>query len=359
MANTPTKIGYHVMLCRGPRHRRAIRGFCTRTSAVSTPEEIVSSSFNHSTLCGTPRSEPSPRNQIRRARSYSSSLSQELSPIKASILGRSTTAEPKNERDPNELVDHFHLIVSQNAQETDQTLDMVHSEHSPSPENKKDILIRDSTSYEGDDVDDTVVGHSLDNGDNIFNLPPVFPVLGYNEFGLPYPPDQNIRVLNGYIRRMPTIESMGSGEVGSSIGAFSNRAIDSIFTSSRPPTRNTLLSRNSTDHGSHNSEPPSRTNSLSARAELFVGLSSVTSSISEHGELLGRTSPVTRRLSTPISYMDYVDTYSSATGGSRGTSSYHTATSGSFLPPGLPVDRRSRSPVWGQRDIILDSDPPP
>jgi hypothetical protein len=169
-------------------------------------------------------------------------------------------------------------------------------------------------------------------------------------------------VLNGYIRRMPTIESMGSGEVGSSMSASSNRARESILTSSRPPTRNTLLSLNSTDHSSPDSEPPSRSNSLSARAELLVGLSNAPNNISEHGELLGRASPVARRLSTPISYADYTvvsdTTYSSTTSGSRGASSYHTATSESSLPSDLPLDKRSRS-LLGQQDVVLASDSEP
>ena len=307
--------------------------------------------FSDSTLCGTPRGESSPYNQIRLARSRSSGLSQDISPTKT-ILGRSTIAGSENERNSSEFVDPFQSSVPQINQETVKALHAAHSEYSALPDNKNDIPNRGlPPSYE-DDSDDMFVNHSHNNGNNVFNLPPVFPALGYNEFGLPYPPDQNVRVLNGYIRRMPTIESMGSGEVGSSMGASSNRAGESIFTSSR---RNTLLSRHSTDYDAPISEPPSRPNSLSARAELLVGLSSGPSSISEHGELLGRTSPVAARLSTPITYVDYglSDTYSS-----QSASSYHTARSDSFQPPGLTLDR-SLSPVLGQRNIISNSDQPP
>ena len=270
-------------------------------------------------------------------------------------LGHQMTTESENELLPNEFVDRFQPIASQIAQETDQALDLAHSNHSPSPKTTNGIPTRDlppSYKEDWDDFNDPRVGLSLNinNGNNIFNLPPVFPALGYNEFGLPYPPDQNVRVLNGYIRRMPTIESMGSGEVGSSMGASSSRAVESIVNSSRPPTRNTLLSLHSTEYDSPNSEPPSRTNSLSAHAELFVGLSSVPNNISEHGELLGRTSPVARRLSTPLGcYVDYTvssdKTSSTATSGT----SYHTATSESFPPPGLNLDTRSRSPVLDQQ----------
>jgi hypothetical protein len=329
------------------------QGFRPRISDdLSTPERAPSS-FNpnrdlvmlhsDSTLCGTSRSEPSLQNQIRLARSHSSGLSQDISLTEPLAPGRSFTSEFESELLPNENVDRFQPIASQIVQETDQALDLAPSNHSPTPETTSGIPTRDlppSYKEDWDDFNDARVGlvHN-----NIFNLPPVFPALGYNEFGIPYPPDQNVRVLNGYIRRMPTIESMGSGEVGSSVGASSNRAVDSILNSSRPPTRNTLLSMHSTDHDSPNSEPPSRTNSLSARAELFVGLSSAPNNVSEHGELLGRTSPVARRLSTPISYVDHtVSDYTSSTATS-GTS-YQTATSEPFSP-GLTLDTR---PVLGQ-----------
>jgi hypothetical protein len=340
---SPTKIGYHIVssLNYVSRRQRAIRGFRARIFEDRSTLELAPSSSNpnrvlvklqsDSTLCGTSRSEPSPQNRIRLARSHSSNLSQDISPTEHA-LGRSFTSESENELLPSEFVDRS--TASQIAQETHQALDLDHSIHSTSPETTNDIPTGDlppSYTEDWDHFHDT-----RNDGDNIFNLPPVFPTLGYNEFGLPYPPDQNVRVLNGYIRRMPTIESMGS-EVGSSMGASSNRAVESIVNSSRPPTRNTLLSRHSTDHDSHNSEPPSRTNSLSARAELFIGLSNVPINISEHGELLGRTSPVARRLSAPISYVDHtVSDFTSSTATS-GTSSYQTATSEPSLrsPPGL------------------------
>jgi hypothetical protein len=110
-------------------------------------------------------------------------------------------------------------MASQITQETDQLLDLVHSNHFPSPENTNEIPTRDLPPSYTDDWDDlNDLNDARNDGNTIFNLPPIFPALGYNEFGLPYPPDQNVRMLNGYIRRMPTIESSGSGEVGSSMG---------------------------------------------------------------------------------------------------------------------------------------------
>jgi hypothetical protein len=132
-----------------------------------------------------------------------------------------TTSE--NGHDLNGFMDRFQLMVSQVAQETDEAL---HVARSPSPEELNDMSIRDLPPSYQDDFDDGYDGHSHNHEDNMFNLPPVFPALGYNEFGLPYPPDQNIRVLNAFIKRMPTIESMGSGEAGSS-----SRAVESISTS--------------------------------------------------------------------------------------------------------------------------------
>ncbi|KAF8816910.1 hypothetical protein BYT27DRAFT_7333124 [Phlegmacium glaucopus] len=367
-------IGYHITssLYHGSRRRRAIRGFRARASEPPTHETPVPSSLNllphqelgmvhqlsDSTLCGTVRGEPSPQNQIRLARSNSSNLSRRVSPTEPVTLGRSTITESENDG----FVDHFQLMVSQIAQETDEALDLARSVRSPSPESISDMPIRDlppSYQEDPDGFNDTHVGLSHSNANNVFNLPPIRPTLGYDEFGLPYPPDQNVRVLNGYIRRMPTIESMGSGEVGSSACASSNHAGESNCTSSRPPTRNTRLSWNSTDHDA-SSESPSRTNSLSARAELLAGLSSIASTTSEHGELLGRTSPLARRSSTPTSYVDHalsIESYSSATSGSRATS-YHTAMSESFLPPGLTLDTPSRSPDLEQ-DTISDWEQPP
>lgn len=360
-------IGHHIVsLCYGSRRPRAIRRFRARRSKGSSTNPAPSSfSLPHcdlnvlqtdSTLCETSTS-ASPRSPIRLSRPHLSSLSTDTSPIEPVTFSRSTTMEFENEHVQNEIVDHFQFILSQNSQETEEALDLAQLNHSPSPENINDIPTRDlPPSYEAgwDDFDDTRVDHI--NSNNIFNLPPVFPTLGYNEFGLPYPPDQNILVLNGYIRRMPTIESMGSGELGSSISASSNRARDSIATASRPPTRNTLLSRNSTEHDAFYSEPPSRTNSLSARAELLVGLSSVPNNISELGELLGKTSPVAQCLSAAVSYAECTvgDTAcSSGTTESRGTSSYHTATSKSFFQPDLPLDKRSHSPLLGERNLLI------
>ncbi|KAJ7459447.1 hypothetical protein B0H11DRAFT_1817456, partial [Mycena galericulata] len=93
------------------------------------------------------------------------------------------------------------------------------------------------------------------------------PAVAYDEFGRPYPPDDYVRVLNSYIRRMPTIESVGSRAGTTSIATSSlyQEQLASLHTLSRPPTRAM------TDRDSHPSpsEPPSRAGSLIlAAAEL-------------------------------------------------------------------------------------------
>lgn len=73
-----------------------------------------------------------------------------------------------------------------------------------------------------------------------------------------YPPDEHIPMLNGFVRRMPTIESLGSyalSSVGGGAGGNSSRAASragtlvSVSASTRPPT-------------SMGAYPPSRGNSL-------------------------------------------------------------------------------------------------
>ncbi|PPQ85762.1 hypothetical protein CVT25_003080 [Psilocybe cyanescens] len=286
---------------------------------------------------------------IRPARSHSSDFSGETAHGEPQGYGRtpSGSVESEGKYDQSGYGDRFRSLLSQISQETDAAMEYARHEQS-SPDNTTEFTHLSSVqppSYSqgnyDDDSDDELDIHEQSQGrqnGNIFNLPPVPPSLGYNEFGLPYPPDQDIRMLNGYIRRMPTIESMGSGEVGSSIGASSARQGGSIYTSSRPPTRNTLLSFASTDYemaGGNGSNPPSRANSLSARAELLLG--PTLNGTSEYGELMvGRPESMMRRVSTPNSLPDHppaspvLDTFSTGTSGSRGTTmSYHTATTGS------------------------------
>ncbi|KJA24954.1 hypothetical protein HYPSUDRAFT_456805 [Hypholoma sublateritium FD-334 SS-4] len=296
-----------------------------------------------------------PPSRLSRARSHSSGVSDTTTPTKSIRSGyRSSPPDVDDEQNA-----HFQSLFNQISQETDDALNFAASDHAPSPETTREHGPSPTPShppglqnsyhnahYASDDDDDDYdvcndASRFHGNNSNIYNLPPVAPVLGYNEFGMPYPPDQDMRMLNGFIRRMPTIESMGSGEITMSITG-STRLGGSMHTSSRPPTRNTLLSfTSSMDYDIGSSAPPSRPNSFSARA-VAAGLSpnnsnSNSNGSSEHGELLGRPEFAMQRVSSPTSYLEFpdggprgaaLDTHSSS--GSRGTTmSYHTATMGS------------------------------
>ncbi|KAG7443194.1 uncharacterized protein BT62DRAFT_935146 [Guyanagaster necrorhizus] len=173
-----------------------------------------------------------------------------------------------NDRDLYHFVDRFHSLVSQISRETDEGLEYARPDGSSSSHSES---MASSYSYSA--------------------------AIGYDEFGRPYPPDDHVRVLGGYVRRMPTIESIGSREMGTT---SSLHTIERMTSFSRPPTRNTHpLS----------SEPPSRSNSL------------LISACGELGEIVA----------------DHVDTQGSAsTSGSQpsatSTISYYTAGSGSASP---------------------------
>ena len=167
-----------------------------------------------------------------------------------------------------------------------------------------------------------------------FNLPYLPPTVGYNEFGQPYPPEEPLPILNGYIRRMPTIESMGSREMGSLASTMSmNReprttgSARSTLTFDRPPTRPLSFSEVTSSGAS------SRPNSFGMRAELLASLGGVT----ELGELFGnkgqREEEDKPSFAGDQNYLDISNNPST----SRSTSTYYTATSGSLGPAGDSV----------------------
>lgn len=281
-----------------------------------------------------------PPSRLRLARSRSSGLSAEtFTPGESTSLGRSALPEFDSERDLIGHMDRFRSLVTQINQEAEAALEFARADHISSAEHSHPAAPSGlPPAYPEDEHEYETDGPTRGSPDNIFNLPPVPAALGYNEFGMPYPPDQDVHILNGYIRRMPTIESMGSGEIGTSIGASSRQAGSN---SSRPPTRNTLLSFTSNEFELTGSQPPSRPNSLSVRAELLAGMSN-TNGTSEHGELQSRSDVALRRVSSPTSFLEsplmgsHGDAYS--TGSHSTTLSYHTATmgsSGDSYPSGL------------------------
>ncbi|TRM63174.1 hypothetical protein BD626DRAFT_34161 [Schizophyllum amplum] len=136
------------------------------------------------------------------------------------------------------------------------------------------------------------------------------PFIGRDEFGRPYPPDGVVRVLNGYVRRMPTIESLGSRE----------------FAWSRPATRTTMFSMQT--GGSEGGR--SRANSLNALAM---------SPSSETGGLEADDGRQSRGAESSASRADSMGRASGRTGGthpttsSRSTNSFYSAGSSPVASP--------------------------
>lgn len=324
---------------------------------------------HHSSETTLTESHPRPASRLGHARSYSSSFSAESGSAEMMPSLAKSLSDSERERE-----ERHQSLLAQISQETDQALQFALGSSSssstssnpfPPSSSRSDHLTTTELpppSYYSDNHHLIHEDYDSDNDDNdahalslsssgSYLLRPIPPTLGYNEFGLPYPPDQPVRILNGYVRRMPTIESMGSGELaGSSIG----RGNGSLYTSSRPPTRNTLLSFASTDYEYTHSRPPSRSNSLSARAELLAAGMPPSSTLpasgfgtSEHGELLETGAP---RVASPTNYLDVLTpppAAQSETVSSAGSAaSYHTATTGSlrdYLPPLSPTSTNSRN----------------
>lgn len=299
-----------------------------------------------STLSARSKTSSSPRSQVRLVRSRSSGLSGDVIFDPTSLY--STPANPSfnlpdQGGDTNGFVDRFRSLVAQYTRETEEALELARSEdtssrhtlESPPPNIKdpNDADLQPSAGLPDDRDDDEGHGEDYDNDDIYRTRPPS--ALGYNELGMPYPPEQQIRMLNGYIRRMPTIESMGSREMGSSIAGssmYTNRDRErerySMTTNSRPPTRN--------NRSSWDSEAHSRTNSLSAQAGILAGLTS------EVGELLRMEnraelsrSPASSGVgeysagsgaSHGAGHNDYSSSTSTTSGSRSTTLSYHTAT---------------------------------
>ncbi|KAI0263181.1 hypothetical protein BC834DRAFT_971467 [Gloeopeniophorella convolvens] len=97
------------------------------------------------------------------------------------------------------------------------------------------------------------------------------PYMSIDEFGREVPSEERIAVLGGVIKRMPTIESVGSRELTSlrsatlvSSGGIATSPATPSPGSSRPPTRATMISLSDAASASlaSASQPPSRSNSL-------------------------------------------------------------------------------------------------
>ena len=138
--------------------------------------------------------------------------------------------------------------------------------------------------------------------------------------------EQHVRVMNGYIKRMPTIESMGSRELlGSLVASSLNMNHDRNVP--RPPTRNSVPSWNGTDVSGSGDV---RRRSLTAQAELLVGMFEK-NNLSEIGELMKPGETIKLVDSGTSGYH-----YDSSTSGSKASiQSFHTAPNGDYASDSL------------------------
>ena len=206
----------------------------------------------------------------------------------------------EGDRDIHNFVDRFRSLVSQITRETEDGLEFADESTSSLP------IASSSTAPD------------FGNQYKTPSLPA--PALGYDEFGRPYPPEENVRILNNIIRRMPTIESMGSREVGSVAGSNwgHDRMASSRSIQSHPPTR-----ANTLDHTG--SESLSRSNSFSIAHGFIDEMGEVGESAEERGER--RNVRRTRSGSTRTGSSGTTGTGGSHPSVSRSTTSYNTATS--------------------------------
>jgi hypothetical protein len=195
----------------------------------------------------------------------------------------------ETEGESNSFVHRFRSLISQITRETEEGVAFARSDNSSFSDKAVDILPNNEspepsseTAYRSEHQED------YDNEDGFYTSSETLTHDSYEHYQQ-YPADEEIRMLNGFITRMPTIESMGSHEVRSSMGASSaNR--DRI---GRQPTRNTFGSWVGTDF-SDTSETQSGTNSLTAQAEVLAGMHHST----EIGELIKRGDTV-RKVDSP------------------------------------------------------------
>ncbi|KAK7045403.1 hypothetical protein VNI00_007656 [Paramarasmius palmivorus] len=235
----------------------AVDHYSTRTShTFSNPEPPQSPTIPQTSVrdsCDEERQQCTPTPQDPLARLDPALLQQRLADaiyLSPSQFSDSST----NEEELNDFVVRFRSLVNQVARETEEAMAYA----------RPDTYVREVDSDSESEESDLGSPTSLEfqNYELPFGFPRMPPrTLGYDEFGRPYPPDDHVRILNRYVRRMPTIESMGSREVAS-IWSYRDHArvgspsvgSPSVQSLSRPSTRGR------TDMTS--SEPPSRANSL-------------------------------------------------------------------------------------------------
>jgi hypothetical protein len=216
----------------------------------------------------------------------------------------------------NSFVHRFRTLISQITRETEEGMAFACSEDSGSSDRALDFLpsnespeLGSETAHRGDHKED------YENEDGFYTSSATSTHDSYEQYQQ-YPADEEIRMLNGFITRMPTIESMGSHEVRSSMGAASaNRDRERI---GRQPTRNTLGSWVGTEFSGTN-ESQSGANSLTAQAEVLAGMHHST----EIGELIKRGGDTVRSVDSPLMNVDNSRSLGASTNsGASGVLSY-------------------------------------
>lgn len=202
-------------------------------------------------------------NQPKLSRSRSSGLS-----TSGRATSEATHLSPVPEGD-GDLAGYSSQLMSQIDREVETALDFARSDGTPSMRSRNTV---ESAAGQDDSDDETEENptytqrrlNANDNehdddeddfyrgGSNALSVP--LSSLGYNEFGQPYPPDTDVPMMNGFIRRMPTIESMGSREMGSSIAGSSL-----MSGRGHAENRGSMQSQKSGKRSSYGSRPPTRT----------------------------------------------------------------------------------------------------
>ncbi|KAF8150002.1 hypothetical protein B0H34DRAFT_732058 [Crassisporium funariophilum] len=273
----------------------------------------------------------SPRNRLHPARSRSSAFSEEVLPSEApsynnpNFLPMNSDHLPESDREINGFVDRFRSLITQITRETEEGLAFARSDDASSSHYSIESPHPQPTALPELDVetarDRDNEHYSYDDDDDFYAAPnPPFARESSYQYQQAYPEDEHIRMMNGYIRRMPTIESMGSHELRGSVAASSlNRDRERLgATPSRPPTRNARVSWADTDFSGY-SEPRSRSNSLTAQAELLVGMFNERTQATELGEL-----NTIRMVDSPSTNMDSSEEVGEGEGYGSTTSSRET-----------------------------------
>ena len=266
----------------------------------------------------------SPRNRLRPNRSRLSAFSENnveselLNNNKADFLPMNSD-HAELEGESNSFVHRFRSLISQITRETEEGMAFACSDDSSSsfdralgslPNNESPELGSEAA-YRSDHQED------YDNEDGFYTSSGTLTHDSYEQYQQ-YPADEEIRMLNGFITRMPTIESMGSHEVRSSLGASSaNRDRERV---GREPTHNTLGSWVGSElSGASARETQSGANSLTAQAEVLAGMHHST----EIGELIKRGDTV-RKVDSQSMNVDNSRSLGASTN-SSGVLSYLTA----------------------------------